>query len=99
MTTALLVLQIFGVFYRAPEIGFELFFLTDSCSQDLALQESDSCHLGTIEHFEIFKMASRMVAKYMLALVWLCLGLKYLFLFAIFGCKTIHLKLPDISHT
>ena len=35
------VLQIYGVFYRNPEIGFKLFFLTDSCSQDLALQESD----------------------------------------------------------
>ena len=36
-----LVLQIYGVFYRDPEIGFKLFFLTDSCSQDLALQESE----------------------------------------------------------
>ena len=35
------VLQIYGVFYRDPEIGFKLFFLTDSCSRDLALQESD----------------------------------------------------------
>ena len=36
-----IVLQIYGVFYRDPEIGFKLFFLTDSCSRDLALQESD----------------------------------------------------------
>ena len=36
-----LVLQIYGVFYRDPEIGFKLFFFTDSCSQDLALQESE----------------------------------------------------------
>ena len=37
----ILVLQIYGVFYRDPEIGFKLFFLTDSCSQDLAFQESE----------------------------------------------------------
>ena len=36
-----LVLQIYGVFYQDPEIGFKLFFLTDSCSQDLALQETE----------------------------------------------------------
>ena len=36
-----IVLQIYMVFYRDPEIGFKLFFLTDSCSQDIALQESD----------------------------------------------------------
>ena len=80
-----LVLQNCGVFYRNPEIWFKHFFLTDSCSQDLSFKNLTG-HLVIIEHFEIFKMASRTVAKYMLSLVLLCLGLEYLFLFTTFGC-------------
>ena len=33
------------------EVGFKLFFFTDSCSPDLAGQESDWCHIGIIEAF------------------------------------------------
>ena len=62
------------------EVGFKLFFFTDSCSPDLAGQESDWCHIGIIEHFEIFKMAAKMVAKYTFSLFCYSSGFKTYFL-------------------
>ena len=71
------------------EVGFKLFFFTDSCSPDLAGQESDWCHIGIIEHFEIFKMAAKMVAKYTFSLFCYSSGFKTYFFFALyFDVKT-----------
>ena len=80
----IIVRQINGIFFLNLEVRFKLFFLMDSCSPHLAFQESDWCHLGIIEHFEIFKMAAKMVAKYNLFLVFQWLWLK-----KIFFCTTV----------
>ena len=45
------------------ELDFKLFFFADSCCSDIALDESNWCHSGIIERFEILKMASKMAVS------------------------------------
>ena len=45
------------------ELDFKVFFFVDSCCGDIVLDESNWCHSGTIERFEIFKMASKMAVS------------------------------------
>ena len=40
-----------------------MFFFTESCLADIAIEESKRWHFGTIEHFDIFKMVSKMEAR------------------------------------
>ena len=42
------------------ELDFKVFFFVDSCCSGIALDESNWCHSGIIERFEILKMASKM---------------------------------------
>ena len=42
----------------------------DSGSAYIVLEKSEWCHSGIIEHFDIFKMASKMEANYKLKIVW-----------------------------
>ena len=42
------------------ELGFKVFFFVDSCCWGFVLDESNWCHSGIIERFDIFKMASKM---------------------------------------
>ena len=41
----------------------------DSGNAYIVLEKSESCHSGSIEHFDIFKMASKMEANYKLQIV------------------------------
>ena len=45
------------------ELDFKVFFLADSCCSDIELDESNWCHSGIIERFEILKMASKMAVR------------------------------------
>ena len=46
------------------ELDFNVFFFfADSCCWDIALDESNWCHSGIIERFEILKMASKMAVS------------------------------------
>ena len=69
---ALEVQQILGEFSEDLELDFKLFFLMDSGSAYIVLEKSEWCHSGIIEHFDIFKMASKMAANYKLKnyVVW-----------------------------
>ena len=42
----------------------------DSGSAYTVLEKSEWCHSGIIEHYDIFKMASKMAANYKLKIVW-----------------------------
>ena len=42
----------------------------DSGSAYIVLEKSEWCHSDIIEHFDIFKMASKMEANYKLKIVW-----------------------------
>ena len=42
------------------ELVFKVFFFVDSCCWGIVIDESNWCHSGIIECFEIFKMASKM---------------------------------------
>ena len=45
------------------ELDFKVFFFADSCCSDIVLDESNWCHSGIIERFEILKMASKMAVN------------------------------------
>ena len=45
------------------ELDFKVFFFADACCLDIVLVESNSCHSGIIERFEILKMASKMAVS------------------------------------
>ena len=45
------------------ELDFKVFFFADSCCLGIVLDESNWCHSGIIERFEIFKMASKMAVS------------------------------------
>ena len=45
------------------ELDFIFFFFADSCCSDIVLDESNWCHSGIIERFEISKMASKMAVS------------------------------------
>ena len=45
------------------ELDFKVFFSVDSCCWGIVLDESNWCHSGIIERFEIFKMASKMAVN------------------------------------
>ena len=46
------------------ELDFKGFFFVDSCGWAIVLYESNWCHSGITECFEIFKMASKMAVRY-----------------------------------
>ena len=43
--------------------GFKFFFFVDSCCSGIVIDESNWCHSGIIERFEILKMASKMAVS------------------------------------
>ena len=45
------------------ELDFKVFFFADSCCSDIVVDESNWCHSGIIERFEILKMASKMAVS------------------------------------
>ena len=45
------------------ELDFKVFFFADSCCSDIVLDDSNWCHSGIIERFEILKMASKMAVS------------------------------------
>ena len=45
------------------ELDFKVFFFADPFCSDIELDESNWCHSGIIEHFEILKMASKMAVS------------------------------------
>ena len=45
------------------ELDFKVFFFIDSCCSDIVHDESNWCHSGIIERFEILKMASKMAVS------------------------------------
>ena len=46
------------------ELDFKgVFFFVDSCCAGIVLDESNWCHSGIIERFEILKMASKMTVS------------------------------------
>ena len=45
------------------ELDFKVFFFVDSCCWGIVINESNWCHSGIIERFEIFKMAPKMTVS------------------------------------
>ena len=45
------------------ELDFKVFFFDDSCCSGIVIDESNWCHSGIIEQFEILKMAPKMAVS------------------------------------
>ena len=45
------------------ELDFKVYFFVDSCCWGTVFDESNWCHSGIFERFEIFKMASKMAVS------------------------------------
>ena len=58
-----LVRQKNGEICLDQEMGFKVFFFTDSCSLDIVFEDSNWWHFVIIDHFEIFKMGKRRAGK------------------------------------